>query len=120
MWKRIASRYPVWYEPRPLAHFRVHDATVSHQLQRSGAHIADTRKAIEISRAYLPPPHCDILTTRAYRNYARYALQDARRYMTAGEAQAALANLHEAMACSQAPEIQSELVALLTEWKNLK
>lgn len=115
MWKRIAAHYPVWYEPQPLAHFREHDGALSHRLQRTGADIADTRKVIEISRSYLPPDQVETLTRRAYRNYARHALKRARTYLDAGDAEAAVANLREGLTCSQEPEIQVELVALLTK-----
>jgi glycosyltransferase involved in cell wall biosynthesis len=115
MWKRIAARYAVWYEPQPLAHFREHDDALSHGLRRTGAQIADTRKAIEIARSYLPVERRDTLTRRAYRNYARRALGLAREYLRAGDAVAALANIREGLECSQGPEMRVELFALLTE-----
>lgn len=115
MWKRIAVHFPVWYEPQPLAHFRQHRGALSYELQRTGAQIANSRKAIEISQGYLPAAVRETLTRRAYRNYALYALRQAREFLPAGDADAALANLREGLLCSQTPEIQSELVALLTE-----
>lgn len=32
MWQRIASEYPIWYEPQPLAEYREHDASASRRL----------------------------------------------------------------------------------------
>lgn len=31
MWGRIASEYPVWFDPRPLAEYRVHAANATHR-----------------------------------------------------------------------------------------
>ncbi|MBV8883691.1 MAG: glycosyltransferase, partial [Chroococcidiopsidaceae cyanobacterium CP_BM_RX_35] len=54
MWKRIAAHYPVWYEPELLASFRLHSASESSHLIMAGTNIADIRRAIEISKSYLP------------------------------------------------------------------
>jgi glycosyltransferase involved in cell wall biosynthesis len=32
MWQRIAVHYPLWYDPRPLAEYRVHPASATHRL----------------------------------------------------------------------------------------
>ena len=50
MWKRVAARYPVWYEPRRLALYRVHTQSDTSRLMQTGANIADARHAIEILR----------------------------------------------------------------------
>jgi len=41
MWKRIAARFPVWYEPEPLALYRIHTRSDTSRLMRTGANIAD-------------------------------------------------------------------------------
>ena len=78
MWKRIAVHYPVWYEPQPLACFREHPASESIDFIKTGQQIADTRHAIEISRAYLPKEAAEKLSEEARRHYALYALQTCR------------------------------------------
>ena len=32
MWQRIAADYPLWFDPRPLAEYRIHPASATHQL----------------------------------------------------------------------------------------
>ncbi|HMP90676.1 MAG TPA: glycosyltransferase [Kiritimatiellia bacterium] len=32
MWQRIAVEYPIWYDPRPMAEYRVHPASATYQL----------------------------------------------------------------------------------------
>jgi glycosyltransferase involved in cell wall biosynthesis len=48
MWARIAARYPFWYEPEPLACYRMHTGNETTRLQRIGADLLDCEKAIEI------------------------------------------------------------------------
>jgi glycosyltransferase involved in cell wall biosynthesis len=70
MWKRIAIHYPIWYEPQPLACYRVHPSSLSSSLMKSGAYIADIRRAIEISRSYLPSAVADELSRKAREYFA--------------------------------------------------
>ena len=55
MWVRIASRYPVWYEPEPLACYRVHTNSETARLRQLGEDLSDQAKAIPIMVRYLPP-----------------------------------------------------------------
>ena len=50
MWTRIAGAYEVWHDPAPLALYRVHEGTISDRTLRSGANVADLRRAIEMNR----------------------------------------------------------------------
>jgi glycosyltransferase involved in cell wall biosynthesis len=54
MWVRIAATYSVWYEPEPLARYRVCAGTESTRLEQTGRDIADVRRAISIVTGYLP------------------------------------------------------------------
>jgi glycosyltransferase involved in cell wall biosynthesis len=51
MWKRIAAQFPAWYEPEPLALYRIHSGSDTSRLMRTGANITDARRAIR----ELPP-----------------------------------------------------------------
>lgn len=51
---RIASQYPVWYEPTPLACYRKHSQSQTFSLIKSGANAMNVRQAIAISQSYLP------------------------------------------------------------------
>ncbi len=117
MWKRIAARYPVWYEPEPLAVFRGHTTSESSHLIRSGQQIADTLKAIEISELYLPEDRAGLLTARAREHYAGYALDLAKEQLKTGDYQAALANIRQALTCSRSERTKEALVALLLQYE---
>ncbi len=54
MWKRVYLNSVIWYDPEPLALYRVHSASDSSTLERTGANVADGRMSIELSESYLP------------------------------------------------------------------
>ena len=97
MWKRIAPRYPLWYEPAPLAACRRHPASTTRALMRSGANIAEIRRSIEVSRAYLPPAIAADMAARARAHYASHAVSQAATLLFAEhDPGAGLAQLREA------------------------
>jgi len=115
MWQRIAANYPVWYEPEPLACYRLHDRSESSRLHRSGQNIADVRRAIQISAAYLPPEKAVDLVNQALENYALMALSTAEQMLVANDTEAAVAQIREGLKCSQSSSIQTRLMAMLAE-----
>ncbi len=120
MWKRIAVYYPVWYEPQPLACFRLHSSSATSRLVKSGADICDMRRSIEISRAYLPDAIADGLSHKAREHYALYALGTARRMLSMRDIAGAIAQITEALKCSQSARVMGSLVSLFvgggTRW----
>lgn len=103
MWKRIAAHYPVWYEPQPLACYRTHVASHTSSLVKSGANIANTRRAIEISQSYLPDSVNHSITRQAREFYAMYAFESACWQLVRLEFKAMIAQLSEALRCSHSP-----------------
>src|SRR5208283_1990157 len=75
MWQRIAAGYPVWFEPEPLAFFRLGRESESARLKASGEQIADSRAVIEIARGYLPVAVAGGLMRRAGDYYAMWAIE---------------------------------------------
>jgi glycosyltransferase involved in cell wall biosynthesis len=112
MWVRIAAHYPVWFEPTPLAHFRTHPDGESSSLRRSGALVADARRALDLVAASLPASVRDALTRRARRRLAHYALGLAGEQRDAGDWQAAWANLSQGLACRRSAEVLDHLTRL--------
>ncbi len=55
MYVRIAASCQVWYEPEPLACYRIHEGNETSRLKRMGRDIADVHKAIRIMHNHLPP-----------------------------------------------------------------
>ena len=54
IYMRIASQYPVWYEPTSLASYRKHTHSFTSTLIKSAANAKNVRRAVEISQSYLP------------------------------------------------------------------
>lgn len=77
MWKRIATQYPMWYEPEPLAGYRQHGQSTTRKLMHSGRDIADVRRSIKISESYLQPPIAAAVTERACTYWAKIAIRNA-------------------------------------------
>jgi glycosyltransferase involved in cell wall biosynthesis len=57
MWVRIAAHYPVWFEPEPLACYRMHGGNETSRLRAGGRDIADVRRAITILAGVVPPEY---------------------------------------------------------------
>jgi glycosyltransferase involved in cell wall biosynthesis len=113
MWKRIAARFPVWYEPEPLALYRIHTRSDTSRLMRTGANIADARRAIEIARSYLPRARAQGLTRRARRYHGLYAMEVARERALQGDWGSARAQVLAGLKCSVAPPVWAALCRLL-------
>ncbi len=105
MWVRIAARYPIWYEPTPLAAYRIHaDSTTGRHL-RMAEELRYGAMAIEMFRPLLPPDHARAITKRARRAYAHTALRNAERFAREGDRAAMLAHLKAALRLSRAPHV---------------
>ncbi|MBN3039721.1 MAG: glycosyltransferase, partial [Candidatus Omnitrophica bacterium] len=78
MWKRIAARYAFWYEPEPLACYRLHQSALSVSVTENQKHISDLILSIEMGRAYLPAPLFKKLSRKARKNYSLFAIDKAR------------------------------------------
>ncbi|MBE9187290.1 glycosyltransferase [Microcoleus sp. LEGE 07076] len=113
MWKRVAVHYPIWYEPEPLAWYRQHTSSDNTRLLKSGGLIADVRRSIDISQSYLPRAIADKLSNQAREHYAFYALDTAKKLLTDGEYEAAIAQIREGLKCSQSAQLKEALVSLL-------
>lgn len=114
MWKRIAVHYPVWYEPQPLACYRQHSSSDTSRIITTGANIADTRKAIEISASYLPKAIATDLSNKAREFYAFQAIIKAHQILARGNTAAAIAQIREGLKCSHSSRVIRELTFLLT------
>jgi len=93
MWTRIAASYRVWYEPEPLALYRVGNESLSSGALRSGDNVRQLLQVIDINRQALPAARADEVTARARRITASTAARRSVRLARAGEGRAALAQL---------------------------
>lgn len=115
MWKRIAAYYSVWYEPELLASYRSHSLSETSRLIESGANIADTRKAIEISQSYLPVTIAAELSHQARENCAFKALNVARQMLSKGNIDTAIAQIQEGIKSSQSSNTITSMLELVQE-----
>jgi glycosyltransferase involved in cell wall biosynthesis len=107
MWTRIASRYPVWHDPAPLALYRIHTRSLSGRTVRTGENMRDLERVITIIQEYLPPETAPALICRARENNALGALRRANRMLGAGERRAAQAQLRESLRLSRSLRVMA-------------
>lgn len=93
MWVRIASRFPVWYEPRPLAAYRRHALNESSRLAAHGKVWPDMARAIGINAGHLPAAMRGKVMAGSVRWHAASALRTAERQIAAGAIDAAASTL---------------------------
>jgi len=105
MWVRIAAFHPIWYEPRPLAKYRMHQNSNTGRHLRSAGDMAYTRRAIEIFADYLTPQMRRTVVPQARRAYARSSLDMARNMLRLGEKRAAWAQVWQAVRFDASPEV---------------
>jgi glycosyltransferase involved in cell wall biosynthesis len=105
MWVRIAASYPVWYEPEPLAAYRMHTASNTGRHVRAGDDMRYTRVAIELFRNYLPPDRAAAIVRTARSTYGLASLRSAWRLARRGEAVAAANQIREAILFLGPPDI---------------
>jgi glycosyltransferase involved in cell wall biosynthesis len=112
MWKRIAVRYPMWYEPQMFACTRMNSSSWTSRLFQLGENIAEARKAIEISKLYLPKTLAEELSNQSKEHYAIEALKMAHSMLSRGEVNSAIAQIREGLKCSKSAQVINLLPAV--------
>jgi glycosyltransferase involved in cell wall biosynthesis len=84
MWVRIAARFPVWYDPRPLAAYRRHADNETTRLHASGAAWPDLARAIQINADSLPEAIRGPTLSASVRWYVASAMRTAEREIRDG------------------------------------
>jgi glycosyltransferase involved in cell wall biosynthesis len=96
MWVRIAARFPVWYDPEPLASYRMHSHSNTGRHVLSAEDMAYTRMAIDIFEDYLPAGVGRGVAASARRKYALSALEMAGRLLSERQWSGCAAQIREA------------------------
>ena len=112
MWKRLAAQFRVWYEPDPLALYRLHTLSDTSRLMQTGANITDARRAIEVAEGYLPHGRVRDLSRRARLYHALYAIELARGRALRGDWASARAQVRAALGCSTSPRVLAAVLGL--------
>ena len=110
MWKRVALRTPIFYDPEPLACFRLHSRSAYANAVRSGASVADERKSIDLSSAYLSSEIAPRVWRQARKAAAVRAMRTARQQAALGDYAAARNQIKEGLRCSRAPEVWARVL----------
>jgi glycosyltransferase involved in cell wall biosynthesis len=119
MWVRIAAGYPVWYEPQPLAIYRIRSSSLTGQLLHTGENVRKLRQAVQINAGVLPASRVEAISRAARRSIARAALRRGRRLLRAGDAAGMWAQIREAWWSASSPELAARtalLIALRVLW----
>jgi glycosyltransferase involved in cell wall biosynthesis len=113
MWKRLAARFPIWYEPQPLVAYRRHRHSETSRLMRTGRNIAEIARSIRTSRAYLPPNVAADVTRRANAYYLLYAVKKAEQLYDRRDAKTAFIQLCEACQLDSSAAVVREVARLV-------
>jgi glycosyltransferase involved in cell wall biosynthesis len=113
MWNRVVAHRQIFYDPEPLAHYRIHSRSDTHRVVRSGENVADERRAIRLSSSYVPGGQASRLQRDAMRIAAIRASRRVRRLWRSGDRTAALRQFREALRCSTAPAVLARLLGML-------
>lgn len=110
MWVRIASVFPIWYDPEPLAVYRMHLKSNTGRHIRTAEDIKYTRDAINIFKEYLPPKMAKQISKAALKTYAKSAIDMAFKLYMKKDFTAVNAQIKEAFACSRHLSIYNYLL----------
>jgi glycosyl transferase family 2 len=113
MWVRIAARFPVYYEERPLACYRLHDDSNTGRNLRSGLSLDHTRLAIELFANHFESAERRAVRRAAFSRYAESALETARKFQSRGDAAAARAQLRVAWRLERSPRTAAGIARVL-------
>lgn len=110
MWKRIAFRYAIYYEPEPLACYRVHAQSDMSRLVNTGENVVEQRRSILLSYAEMPRDKVARYYRSAMKQAGVYAVAHARRLWVNGNHHAAWRQLKEGMRCSMGPAVMARVL----------
>ncbi len=105
MWKRVAVTKSIYYDPAPMACYRLHKAADSSRLVATGENVADERRSIEYSCAELPQEYSPLVRRAARKAAGVRAIRRARQLWRDGQRAAAWRQFAEGMRCSLAPAV---------------
>jgi glycosyltransferase involved in cell wall biosynthesis len=112
MWIRIAAESPVWYEPEPLAFYRIHSTSNTGRNIQSGDDMEYTRQAINLFRDYLTKDIADEVNRRARETYAFSSLDMAYAMFRERDFKAVQSQIHVAFRLRRSPQVFARFARL--------
>jgi len=111
MWVRIAANYKVGYVTEPLAEYRIHRASMTSGLAKSGQNVKDIHRIIERFSQYVPEDKREQVIKSASKHFANYSFENSKKILAdTDDPAAAEAQLNEAIKLD--PEIYSKDILL--------
>ncbi len=75
MWVRIASHYPIAYDPAILAAYRLHFSSISGQSYSTAKNLKDLQWVMQAIQQYLPETEKQRIYNRSMKFYAHYGIK---------------------------------------------
>jgi glycosyltransferase involved in cell wall biosynthesis len=105
MWLRVVLYSPTYYDPEPLACYRIHAGADTARLVSTGENVRDERRFIQILPTYVPPERARAVQRKGRRVAAIRATRRAQDLWRKGYRSSALIQLREAARTSLAPPV---------------
>jgi hypothetical protein len=116
MWQRIASQFPVCFEPSILACYRVHGSSATSRLRLDAADVRDVRKMIDLTATYHTPTRGRVLARKARLWYAGAAVFHARELLVKVGFAPACRQIIEALRLSHNRRVIREVFSFFVLW----
>ncbi|MEH2139984.1 glycosyltransferase family 2 protein [Nostoc sp.] len=118
MWVRIATKYSVGYEVKPLAAYRIASlGSLTQVSTSSGKFFHDLRLADEIIQSYLPNYIEQSVAIKASKQaretYGSWAVMKANQIIKNGDIKTLIILIQEALKCSDSPNIVRQIIRLM-------
>jgi glycosyltransferase involved in cell wall biosynthesis len=113
MWVRVAAHFPVYYDARLLACYRLHDDSNTGRNLRDGLSLDHTRLAIELFTAYFEPAERRVVKRTAFSRYATSGLEIARSLQSQGDAAGARAQLRVVWKLEKSPRTAAGIARVI-------
>ena len=116
MWQRIASQFPVWFEPSILACYRLHPNSATSGMRVDATDARDVRQMIELTATYHSPARRRTLASKARSWYAKVALFNARDLLVKVGFAPAWRQIVEALRLSHNPRVIWRICSFFVLW----
>jgi glycosyltransferase involved in cell wall biosynthesis len=116
MWQRIASRFPVCFEPSILACYRLHGSSATSRLRLDAADTREVRHMIQLTAAYHSPARRRMLANKARSSWAEVAVFHARELLVRVGFAPAWRQIVEALRLSRSPRVIRKIGSFLFLW----
>jgi glycosyltransferase involved in cell wall biosynthesis len=116
MWQRIASQFPVWFEPSILACYRFHPHSTTSRLRLDASDTREVRHMIELAATYHTPARGRVLASKARLWWAEAAVFHARELLVKVGSAPAWRQILEALRLSHNRRVVRKIFSFLVLW----